>query len=301
MDDLHFREIDLNSEPEIAKKFVGIVESELGGIRQLSTIKRSLDYDAGNAKVIGGFLAGELVSITAFMLMEFFLGNQTCRGYQAGFCASSKLHRGKGIWPRLIKFSEGYLSDLGASFIFGFPNEIAHPVWVKKLGYQSTELYSFRIFPLSILDRFNYNINGIENHVAHSETILEPNSAFNISWKKRSLGGGNLVTFTFGESVVWGVIRSRQRYSIKWDSFEVGGLSLGSASDLPKLLHVATKAVNAKCYYISLNRDNVYFPIFKFRKNTYHTPVIIKSLTSLFVPQKLKLNFFSGLSDVWLS
>src|SRR5262249_8011673 len=106
MDDLHFREIYLNSEPEIAKIFITLVGSELGGIRQISTIKRTLDYDAGNAKVIGGFLGSELVSINAFMLMEFLIGNQTHIAYQSGFSATSKLHRGKGIWPRLMEFSE---------------------------------------------------------------------------------------------------------------------------------------------------------------------------------------------------
>ena len=75
MSDLFFREIHLDSEPEIAVKFVSLVESELGGVRQLATIKRTMDYETGSAKVMGAFLDGELVSVNAFMMMKFFAGS----------------------------------------------------------------------------------------------------------------------------------------------------------------------------------------------------------------------------------
>ena len=135
MNDLRFREIHIDSEPEIAQAFIALVEAELGGVRQLTTIKRALDYDAGNAKIIGGFLGDTLVSINAFMKMEFFLGERTLIGYQSGFSATSRLHRGKGLWVNLLKFSEEYLASLGASFVFGFPNPISHPIFTTKLGY----------------------------------------------------------------------------------------------------------------------------------------------------------------------
>ena len=135
MTEIEFRDIDLDAEPETAKAFVALVESELGGVRQLSTIKRTIDYDAGGAKIIGGFIGETLVSVNVFMKMEFLLGNKPIIGYQSGFSATSNMHRGMGIWPRLLLFSEIYLAKLGASFIFGFPNATSHPLFVKKFGY----------------------------------------------------------------------------------------------------------------------------------------------------------------------
>ena len=233
MSDLRFREIDLNLEPEVARAFVSLVESELGGIRQLSAIKRSIDYEAGNAKILGAFLSGELVSVNAFMRMKFSAGDDSYVGYQSGFSATSKAHRGKGIWPRLLLFSESYLSDLGASFIFGFPNQISHPVFVQKLGYRSTELYDFRVICLPVFDRVGYAKHISGGHVTHSKTILEPDAEYNFSWKRRALIGSKVVSFACGDSIVWGAVRKNVKYHVSIKYLEVGGLSLRSTSELP--------------------------------------------------------------------
>ena len=50
--------------------------------------------------------------------------------------ATGSAHRGRGLFVRLAEMAREVCEAQGVSFLFGFPNEAAYPIWMNKLGYQ---------------------------------------------------------------------------------------------------------------------------------------------------------------------
>ena len=50
--------------------------------------------------------------------------------------ATGSAHRGRGLFVRLAELAREVCGDAGLSFLFGFPNEAAYPIWMNKLGYE---------------------------------------------------------------------------------------------------------------------------------------------------------------------
>jgi hypothetical protein len=48
-------------------------------------------------------------------------------------------HRGRGLFVHLAEVVRGVCERAGLSFLFGFPNEEAYPIWTRKLGYRHTD------------------------------------------------------------------------------------------------------------------------------------------------------------------
>ena len=50
--------------------------------------------------------------------------------------ATGSAHRGRGLFVRLAEMAREVCETAGLSFLYGFPNEAAYPIWVNKLGYE---------------------------------------------------------------------------------------------------------------------------------------------------------------------
>jgi hypothetical protein len=50
--------------------------------------------------------------------------------------ATGSAHRGRGLFVRLGELALQVCEDADVSFLFGFPNEAAYPIWMNKLGYE---------------------------------------------------------------------------------------------------------------------------------------------------------------------
>jgi hypothetical protein len=62
--------------------------------------------------------------------------------------ATGSAHRGRGLFMRLAEMAREVCEAAGVSFLFGFPNEAAYPIWINKLGYQHIhDLVEYR-FPV---------------------------------------------------------------------------------------------------------------------------------------------------------
>jgi hypothetical protein len=141
---ISFKQVALEGAQGLSGRVFELVSKELGGEQSIEEIERVIDYKHG-AVVLGGFVGDEMVCMNAFMPMLFSDGTNQILGYQSGFSATSSEHRGKGYWPKLLIASEGILAGMGASFIFGYPNEVSHPLFVKKLDYTTLPTARSRI------------------------------------------------------------------------------------------------------------------------------------------------------------
>jgi hypothetical protein len=50
--------------------------------------------------------------------------------------ASGSAHRGRGLFVLCAEMARQQCEAAGVGFLFGFPNEAAYPIWMKKLGYE---------------------------------------------------------------------------------------------------------------------------------------------------------------------
>lgn len=298
MADISFKEVIIGADPIEDSGLVDLINRELGGSRSLSAIMMELDYNFGSTKILGGFVAGELSCISAFTKLQFLCDGASVIGYQCGFSATSGRQRGKGYWPQLLKFAEDYLADLGAAFIFAFPNPVSHPLFVKKLNYISMDMCNFRIaktpiWPLPYLQRPHYTTK-----ISAKPSALRPNYVSNVAWKQRCLTKGTIAMRAADESFIWGKIRTTTKLGIKLRFLDLGGFELERPEILSELLGAIMESVGVRLCHLSMNRENEYFDLLNVTESAY-SPLIIKSLDKLFVPTAHKLNFFRGLADTY--
>ena len=291
MAEVVFGEVSLRDGSGQEENVMAVIREALGSSRSLQDFKSNIDYDFGQTRVFGGFDEGKLVCMNVFMRMLFSCDGEQLVAYQSGFSATANSHRGRGLWPKLMVFAENQLMDLGAAFIFGYPNPVSHPLFIKKLHYHCMDLYTMvaprvPFWPQIYLDR--------STPVDHSG-VLKPDLQGNIAWKRRESGA--MLTYSAEGSFLWGKVRKAKRLSIDMPFLEIGGFDLSSAETLVGLLNGAMAQAGVRFFHLSLNRENEYFPMFSHWREKV-APVIIKPLGA-FSREKRKLNFFGGMRDTY--
>lgn len=295
MAELHFDEIILGDGSIHNDSVMTVIEEALGGDRSLTSFFKKIDYESGNTRVLGAFYDGELACINAFMLMHFTLAESEIHGYQSGFSATRNSFRGKGIWPKLMKFSEEYLLNKNGAFIFGFPNPVSYPLFVKKLGYEEQNLHRTIIPNLPF--RYFKNINYRFNTLNAATPVLNPDLAYNYEWKIRETGINSVKIYTFNNTTAWGKIRTTRKFGLSIRYFEIGGVNIQTAEEFHNLLKIIFSDTGVYFCYISINGNGEYSTLLNYDKKNY-SPIIIKLLGNS-LPPDIKINFFSGMRDTY--
>lgn len=291
MGEPQFSVIDRHSPQATLARVAELIGNELGGARSYEEILRVIDFDHRDTRIVGVMVDNQLVSINAFMPLTFCRGANRLVGLQSGFSATDAQHRGKGHWPRLMKYVETYYAEQGAAFIFGFPNPVSHPLFVKKLGYRDLSIYNFRIprfGPLMLPARLPGK--------TQRDTALRPDMDDNRSWKERASGGGQLTRVDTKAGRLWGKVRRRSKFGRALDFLDVGGFELVEGGTVRSLFADATREAKVAFLYLSINRENEYFPLV--RGGKYGQPLILKPLGT-FDPDAGPANFFGGMRDTY--
>jgi Acetyltransferase (GNAT) domain len=295
MAELHFDEIILGNGSAHNDSVMTVIEEALGGDRSLPAFLKNIDYESGNTRILGAFYDGELACINAFMMMQFTLADTKIHGYQSGFSATRNIFRGKGIWPKLMKFSEEYLLSKNGAFIFGFPNPISYPLFIKKLGYEEQNLHRTIIpnFPFRHFRNINYRFKALDG----ARHVLKPDLAYNYEWKIREAGINSIKIYNIGNTTAWGKIRTTRKLGISIRYFEIGGVNIETVEEFDSLLKMIFSDTGIYFCYISINDNSEYSTLLNYDKNNY-SPIIIKRLGNSLSPD-IKINFFSGMRDTY--
>lgn len=285
---IELREVDIYGTPALRDRVAALVSSELGGNRTGESILQTINFQSGGTKVFGGFIGENLVSMNAFMKTTFHGVGGDVVGYQSGFSATDSAHRGNGYWPMLLSFAENYLAQTGAAFIYGFPNPISHPLFVKKLRYVTLDLYNLRIacFP-GVYDRAFKSADT-------TTQSLEPDFDELVQWKSHAQRG-HFINVEDNGSRLWGKMRSIKKFAFPVHYLEIGSLQIESRGNLKSLLKRAARLAGVRLLYISMNPGSSYFPLLNFKQ--YGQPIIVKSLGRFETSQSL--TFFGGMRDTF--
>ncbi len=298
MDELIFKEIILNQDPSVDHAIYHLITTEMHFDKSFESFQKNIHYSSGTTCIMGGFINNKIICINVFIRTNFKYKGKILFGYQSGFSATSSAHRGKGIWTKLMKFSEVFLTEKGASFIFGFPNDISYPLFTKKLFYTPINMKKFILVRLPFFERLF--LKSTINHLMdfNNKNKLTADFDMTFSWKKNEvLDSKDIQMFQVNNSRVWGKIRSIKKMKIQIRFFEIGGLELDSNDDLKQILKNIFTQTKVFFIHFAMNEHNDHIKLLNFPKDA-KTTAIIKPLGEFQVDLK-DLNFFSGMADTF--
>jgi carbonic anhydrase/acetyltransferase-like protein (isoleucine patch superfamily) len=238
----------------------------------------------------------QIIGFNAFIHHEFYVEGKSISGYQSCWSAINERYRGKKIFQNLIQEAKKILAQNNAYFLFGYPSPPSYPIFTQKLGpkeYNSFKLQipNFEFIIKSYLSKSNQTIENLE-----SKSVLQNNQEL-FHWKKKK-HGDLLRKFEYGNSYIWGVIRTRRvkywPFAIKY--FDIGGIELKNTADIYPLFRQITRLRGV--YYIQsvvpdCNRYNELFSGFR-QANTENFAVF-----NLKEGLDWNFNLFAGLKDVF--
>jgi GNAT superfamily N-acetyltransferase len=234
-------------------------------------------------------------------------GDRTELAGQMVDVATSNEHRGRGLFVALADRTRELCEASGISFLFGFPNEAAYPIWMNKLGYEHLhDLVSYQL-PVRTLwgeriarrggpvgDVFERHVRRALGKIAPVNPVLENSLAADgfacivhdrtFHAYKASFGGSQVVELEGGR--VWLVIRH---------GVLIGDLEAAAAAELESaVLALKRLARRLGVHQIAFqaSKDTRFSPIFAKRSETsQELPVIYRDLGSQIPKEKLRFVF----------
>mgnify|MGYP000008696857 FL=1 len=293
--EITFSQIHLDQSTKVDQKILHLIESELGPATSIETLKRKLGYKEGRSLLYGAFVNDELVAMNMWIKLVFFLNSDEHTGYHSCFSATENNFKGNGIWPKLMAYCEYEIEGTGASLLFGHPNDISYPLFVKKLNYQ--EQKQVRVF----IPRFILWVPYLFSHMSKNdpnkpkENIFQPSLEDNIVWKKIE-ETEDFYQFEFCGSKIWGKIRNGKKYFFNFRYFEIGGIHLKESGHFKILLNQIFKIRKIHMSTMVVNEKNPFN--FKSISQKINTVSITKPING-FSLDNARLEFFRGMADTF--
>lgn len=101
--------------------------------------EKHFENPVGNSIFFGAFDNDKLIAMNAFMPMQYVYKNELYNVVESCESAVSPNYRNRGIFSKIIKYAETWLSSNNYDFIIGFPNINSYPVFMK-LGWEVVEV-----------------------------------------------------------------------------------------------------------------------------------------------------------------
>jgi hypothetical protein len=270
----------LESLSDHAESLTGVITESLGVRQSLEKTLDQIDFGEGSSVIVTGWIDNELATMNAFIRHSFISCSAEVYGYQSGFSASANAFRGKGLWPKLLLRSEEVVAQLGGSWIFGFPNPVSHPLFEKKLGYQT--LFLTKTYFPALGSRLFVNLEQDDQGFA-------PNVSELIEWKIRAAIEGLVISDLDG-ACGFGIRRKTHGAAY----LEIGALDPGDHQPR-NLIQDLCKKAGVHIASFEANTPYQHPVISPFKKKT--RPAIVKAIGGKALPNKI--HFPSGLSDTF--
>jgi hypothetical protein len=250
---------------------------------------------------------GEAAGSVGLLPWQVRYGDRTEIAGQMVDVATSNAHRGRGLFVALADRTRELCESSRVSFLFGFPNEAAYPIWMNKLGYEHLQdVMSYRL-PVRTLwgerlarrsrpmrDIFERHVRRTLGKKAPVDPVLENSLAADgfacivhdraFHSYKAAFGGSQVVELDGGR--VWLVIRHGLLIG---DLEAASNAELESAVDALKRL---ARRLGVHQTVFQASKDTRFSPIFaRCSEMSQELPVIYRDLGSQIPKEKLRFVF----------
>jgi len=292
----HYKRVSKSSLPDLQKLYKEVFNLNYS----LDFIEKKIDTLTGEAAYLGylayhksGEVAGYYGLLACFKTIE---GEKTLCAQSADTMVS-KAHQGQGLFKVLYDLTFELAKNVGVKFLFGYPNTLSYPLFIKALKWdnprsQQVHLFEINTFPLA---KFFYKYNQFE-----SVYIKIVQNIFNLIYKKSN-------QFT-DESVKASAIyklKNGRNFIIQIDGSKVwlsvlNGIWIGKIEGQLTYLQVIEK-IKPLCFLLGLSQiriaidselDNTNYS--ELASKTIDQPLIIKYIDESFKEKNITFEGFEG-------
>jgi hypothetical protein len=206
----------------------------------------------------------KVVSFNSWIAWEFKYLGKRFNCYQSGESATDVGQRGKGIFSRILKFSEDIFSRRNIDFLIGFPSKMSFGLFYKA-GYIPIGIYHYNIMPL---------FNWFKNNKLYTDTfasVLAENALYQ----------SEFVTPVFDSQYInWRYIQNTKDYRVT--HYEENGSSITFIFRIKRLKQL-TEVIILDIQMTTFNQSLIKNGLKRFRtslpKNTVLARTIINKYT----------------------
>lgn len=235
---------------------------------------------------------GEVIGFNAFISHDLIFGDSKVNAYQSCWTATSSAHRGKKIFQNLINTAKEILSEQGAAFIFGFPNDNSQPIFTKKLGFREIGSLKWQVPNVSLLfDRY------VAASVPSAKNALLQNDRQLIQLKQKRSDELPVVVEVDG-SLIWAVSRTKEKAGLRMKYLDIGGVMLRETAHRKVLLReLSNREKGVRYFQMTTTEGNTFNELFRGLKPAQTNDLIVFDLN--FDSTDVHFNFFGGVRDVF--
>jgi hypothetical protein len=237
---------------------------------------------------------GKIIGCNGFLSSDFNCNGRIVTGYQSCWSATHPNHQGRKIFVNIINEGKKILSENGAGFIYGLPNDNSRPIFIKKLGFIEIPCKVLKIPNIPILRSFWSNGKHGSAGFAELNDMIHPLEKQIAELKKGQ--DTSVVELEVNQSYLWGKLKAKTKYGLKLNYFYLGGLTISDPRDMRLLME---KVYSLPVGYIQIvscasNSYNLFFTNWKEAQGV--NPFIFFELNSK-IPEHV--NMMYGLIDVF--
>ena len=208
------------------------------------------------------FEGKNMIGCNAFIANDFLFEDNLAVCYQSCWSATHPEHQGKRAFFKIQEEAKKIVKERRCSLIFGLPNSISRPIFVKKLNFSEQDSLLLRIPNIFFLrnlwirTKYTKKINDKNTLICNEQQIIE---------LKKNLNS-EIIEIKRGSSLIWGKIQRKVKYGIKWNIFSIGGIDIKSSNDFSPLMN---GIFMQKCHFVEMVscESNANNSMFRFWKN----------------------------------
>ena len=260
---IHVKEVDIDNALN-EEQIIKLIESAFNSqVIEKGYLKRNIHTQSSSQSSIFlcAFEDNQMIACNAFIANDFLFKNKLSVCYQSCWSATHPQHQGKGAFIKIQEEAKKILKERGALLIYGLPNSVSRPIFIKKLYFSEQDSLQTIIPNIPILRNLWLKRNYTKN--SYLENSLITNEKQIIELKKNL--NPKIIEIKRNSSLAWGKISSRKKLGYKWKIFTLGGINIESDQDFPLLMKDIFKI---KCHFVeivscSLNETNNRFRFWK--------------------------------------
>ena len=191
---------------------------------EINFLRKNIFYEGSHLQslVLGAFENNKLVGCNAFIANDFFLNGKEISCFQSCWSATHPNFQGRGIFVSIQNEAKKILFDLGATLIYGLPNDQSHPIFISKLDFFEIECISIRIPNIPVLRHAWINYSSKLDAVKDNVLAAKEQQICNF----KSMSDPNIMEIHEGKSFLWGKIKTIKKFNINIKMFVIGGIYL---------------------------------------------------------------------------